>query len=72
MGTTRRPLHLWVATPWLQHPALVAKAAQGHRITAFDPEADLVIHPRAHRWETEWWDQKGLVEALFQRLRRAS
>ena len=72
MGRTPLPLRILVHPTWVSHPSLAALADQGHTIEAFDAtEADLLLHPQAHRWTDEFWDEPAYLAAALKRARMA-
>ena len=68
MGRPNPILTIWVAHAWINHPAISALEAQGHRVydmgtqlsrtfsTNESPEPDLILHPAAHWWSNDMWD----------------
>jgi hypothetical protein len=44
-------LTIWVAREWIDRPEVVQAMLAGHTIQAIDWETDLILHPKAWRWE---------------------
>lgn len=60
MGRATPSLTIWVASQWLDHPAIAALRAQGHTVRDFGGtvpgmEPDLLLHPAAHWWSDDMW-----------------
>lgn len=81
MGRTSQPLTIWVWKPWEGRPEVLDLRAKGHDIQVMDfdgtppyytmsREPDLILHPRAHRWEPGWWDEPAFLAAALTRARR--
>ena len=58
----------------MERPEIRALVEKGHTVveteTLLDPMVDLIIHPRAHRWEAGWWDEPAYLAAALTRARR--
>jgi hypothetical protein len=74
MGRTNQPLTIAVWGPWISRPEIQDLIAKGHTIIEATESlanldtVDLIVHPRAHRWEEVYW--KMLPQALTQARRR--
>jgi virulence-associated protein VagC len=63
-GKTTKPLLIAVAPAWLMRDDIQALAAAGHRVEAIVTDADLILHPAAHRWGDVFFDADMLPIAV--------
>lgn len=56
-GRTNRPLVIFVAPEWTEHPEIVKLREAGHTIESHSlAHPDLILHPAAHKWDEHMWD----------------
>ena len=75
MGKTNQPLTIAVWGPYLQRDDIQDLIVKGHTIVEATElvnlaAVDLIIHPRAHRWD-DAYDDTTYLEAALKQARRA-
>jgi hypothetical protein len=67
MAKTSNKLTIYVYSGWMDQGEIQALVDKGHDVRSWDTDGDLVLHPRAHRWDDAYW--KMLPTALTQARR---
>ena len=63
-GRTTKPLRIDVHPDWLIREDVQALAAAGHIVQAIVTDADIILHPAAHRWDGVFFDADMLPVAI--------
>lgn len=63
-GRTTKPLRIAVLADWVERPDIQALAAAGHTVQPIVTDADIILHPAAHRWEQVMFDADMLPVAI--------
>jgi hypothetical protein len=73
MGKTSQPLKIVVDVEYFQRPEIQDLIAKGHTVLAVEHDiGDLIIHPRAHRWDDAYWKMLPVVLTQARRRKKAS
>ena len=72
MGTTNRPLVIWVQEKWMSRKEVKALIEKGHTVFSLTgvgnlPEPDLIIHENAWRWRDAYWEH---IEVALKEARK--
>ena len=68
MGTTNRPLEIWVQEKWAKRKEIKALEEKGHTVKImYECDANLIIHENAWRWHDAYWEH---IEVALKEARK--